>query len=286
MRNHPVTHVGIDIGGTSIKAAAVVDGKEFWTRQSGFYRKPALSHLRRALREVCPAPVEGPVRVGLCLPGLLDRAARRVTLAVNAPGLAETDLDAMLADVIGPGYTPATIVNDGVACATDATTRLGLKGRSLVLAMGTGVGAAVLDDGVALVVEGASPGHVGQFDVSLADDPVIGPDGGAGGLEGYVGAQQLVERYGPDLGSAFARFTGSEPCLMALARAVRLCHAMYRPHHVVLCGGVGIRLKPALPHLDKLIRRQLTSIARDGWTLSCGVDDFHAARGAATLAKT
>jgi len=276
-----MTQIGIDIGGTSIKAAAMSEGKVLWTRQSASYRRPGLNDLRAALREVFPEPIPGPVRCGLCVPGLLDRAARRITLAVNAPGLVGADLDALLAEVVGPAYGPAEIVNDGVACATDATIALRLTGRTLVLAMGTGVGAAVLDDGVPLVVEGASPGHVGQFDVSVEGHPVTGPDGGAGGLEGYVGAAVLNKQYGPDLGRAFADLLGDEPFLRALARAIRLCHAVYRPHHVVLCGGVGIRLAPAVHHIDTLVRKQLTSIARPDWRLQCGLHDFHAALGAA-----
>ncbi|MBV9490447.1 MAG: MFS transporter, partial [Verrucomicrobia bacterium] len=59
------------------------------------------------------------------------------------------------------------------------------------LALGTGVGAAVLDDGVPLRVDGDSPGHLGQIDVSLDDRAPIGPDGGAGSLEGYLGVPAI-----------------------------------------------------------------------------------------------
>jgi hypothetical protein len=144
--------------------------------------------------------------------------------------------------------------------------------------------AAGLDDLTPLIVEGNSPGHVGQFDVSVPDHPVIGPDGGAGSLEGYIGAIALMDRYGADLDRGLARLDENEPCPRALARAIRLCHAIYRPNHVLMCGGVGVRLKPALGVLDGLIRRNLTGVARPGWTLSRGRHDFHAALGAARLA--
>ena len=44
-----------------------------------------------------------------------------------------------------------------------------------------------------------------------------------------------------------------DPPLKALARAIRICHAMYCPHHVALTGGIGIRMK----HLLATIRRLL-----------------------------
>ena len=54
----------------------------------------------------------------------------------------------------------------------------------------------VLDDGVPLFIEGASPGHLGQVDCSIEGDFVIGPDGGSGSLEGYIGVPALIKRYG------------------------------------------------------------------------------------------
>jgi hypothetical protein len=147
------------------------------------------------------------------------------------------------------------------------------------------VGAAVLDDGVPLMVEGASPGHIGQVDVSLEGEPVIGPDGGAGSLEGYIGTHALRQKYGPDMAATLANLKPSDPPVRALVRAIRICHAMYRPHHVALTGGIGIRLRRLLPEIRNLIDTHLTSVAREGWTLTTGEHDFHSATGAARLAK-
>ncbi len=57
-----------------------------------------------------------------------------------------------------------------------------------MISLGSGVGMSVLDDGVPLAVDENSPGHLGQINVSLDSNPPIGPDGGAGGLEAYIGA--------------------------------------------------------------------------------------------------
>ncbi len=71
-----------------------------------------------------------------------------------------------------------------------------------------------------------------------------------------------------------------------MAKAIRICHAIYRPHHIVLAGGLGIRLGRVLPALQQLVQLDLTRIARPGWTLSTGSSDFHAACGAARMAQS
>ena len=101
-----------------------------------------------------------------------------------------------------------------------------------------------------------------------------------------MGVAALRQRYGADadINAIIAKWKGDEPPLRALARAIRIAHAVYRPHHVVLAGGIGIRLKHLIPPIRALIDDRLTSVAREGWTLSAGESDFHAAAGAATVA--
>src|SRR5207248_3340043 len=147
-----------------------------------------------------------------------------------------------------------------------------LKGRLLSLALGTGVGAAVIDDGIPLMVDGESPGHIGQVDVSIEGEPVIGPDGGRGSLEGYIGVPALVKKYGIEVPEILSRLGPDDAAIKALARAIRICHAMYCPHHVALTGGLGIRMKRLLPVIRDLVEKDLTKIARPGWTLITGDD--------------
>ena len=95
----------------------------------------------------------------------------------------------------------------------------------------------------------------------------------------------LRQQYGPDFASVMAHFTGNEPAILALVRALRICHAIYRPQHICLCGGVGIRLRHLLSAIREKANQRLTSVSRLNWTLDCGEDDFHAARGAAQLVE-
>jgi hypothetical protein len=71
----------------------------------------------------------------------------------------------------------------------------------------------------------------------------------------------------------------------ALVRAIRIAHAIYRPLHVCLTGGVGIRLKPLVAEIRAAVEKDLTSVARPGWTLTTGESDYHAACGVARYAS-
>lgn len=276
--------IGVDIGGTCVKIAALRDGQALWVGQSRHYARPSFDVLISAIREARSGPMDQVEAVGLCVPGLLDAREQRVKLSVNVPGIVGADLEQLLAQGLDQPAGRMRVVSDAVASAFDVHISRQLQGRLLVMALGTGVGAAVLDDGVPLRVDEDSPGHWGQVDVSIAGEEVIGPDGGVGGLEGYVGLSALRSRYGEDIETALAGLKGNEAPIRALARAIRIAHAIYRPMHVYLVGGIGIRLGHLLPALREQVQAGLTRIARPGWMLSTGDDAFHAARGAARLA--
>ena len=54
---------------------------------------------------------------------------------------------------------------------------------------------------------------------------------------------------------------------------------IYRPYHVCLCGGIGIRLNRLLPTIKRQIDGRRTRLARRGYTLGCGDDNFRAVPG-------
>jgi len=278
--------LGIDIGGRSVKVAARDGARWLWTGQSATYQRPNADTLLTAIRSAITGKFDRVDGLGMCVPGLLDAQRRVVLEAFNVPGLENVPLERLARDAVdGRLSAPPSIHNDTAAAAHDLFVPRKLTGRLLVLALGTGVGAAVLDDGVPLLVEGQTAGHLGQIDVTVPGHDITAPDGGGGGLEGYIGAGALALQYGPDVSAALARFSGDEPALAALVHTIRIAHALYRPHHIVLAGGIGIRLNHVLPVIRQRVAHRLTSAARSGWTITCGDDDFHAARGAALLAE-
>jgi predicted NBD/HSP70 family sugar kinase len=150
----------------------------------------------------------------------------------------------------------------------------------LCLTLGTGVGASVVDaGGKFLHVSGESPGHFGQLDVSLESEPPVGPDGGAGSLEAYIGTAALIARYGD--ANVVGKWGVGDPPVRALVRAIRIAHAIYRPQHVCLTGGIGVRLGGIVPEIKAMVGERLTRVAREGWTLFTGENDYHAACGVA-----
>lgn len=278
--------LGIDIGGTSAKLAIIDCGNGCtpWTAQSAFYSRPTTDQLVNALRNTLGGREVRCDAAGICVPGRLDREKRAVTLSVNVPGLMGVTLDDIVGRAFGGGVPRPYILNDAVATATDVIAAKHLAGRVCSIALGTGVGMGVLDDGVPLFIEGASPGHIGQVDVTVpGDEDVIGPDNGRGSLEGYIGVPALIRRYGSTERFLSTATADASP-IKALVRAIRICHGIYRPAHVVLVGGIGTRLKRLAHDIKAACDDHLTSVADKNWQLHFGDHDFHAALGAARLA--
>ncbi|HRQ71906.1 MAG TPA: ROK family protein [Phycisphaerales bacterium] len=280
--------LGLDIGGSSVKAALLRDGATIALARSAAYERPGAGRIASALREAFEAlglpPDEPTEAVGICAPGVREPGSTVVLASLNLPGLVGADLRALAARTLGvaPGSLRLTVTTDAHAAAIDVQRSRRIAGRLLAISLGTGVGACVLDDGRPLRVTGDGPGYFGQIDVSLGDDAPRGPDGARGTFEAYIGLPVLAGRLRTD--AMAASLTPDDPAVRALIRAMRIGHAIYRPDEVWLLGGVGIALRPLLPNLRDRVRDGLTSLARPGWRLSAGDDLHHAARGASRLA--
>lgn len=285
-----MTALGLDIGGSSIKAALVRGSRVVGIVRSAPYARPDRDQLQARLR-TCWQSLQAPAevqKVGLCLPGVLSPDRSSVVQAVNLPGLEGVPLQDLIGGVLERSVSIA-VFNDAHATTFGYWMEHPSDDRMLGLAIGTGVGACVLDGGRWLSITGASSGHVGQIDVgpcSGEHDQPLGPDGGRNSLEGYLGAQALHARYGDAFPDLLGSLSMDEPPMRALVRTLRICHAIYQPQRVVLLGGVGIRLAPQLDAIRHAVCTELTSLARPGWTLEAGTSDHHAAAGAACLATT
>jgi|GEM_PF-417376 len=318
--------IGIDIGGTSVKAVVLggggpelqaalppiyasyhdqrnsqphqglreVDGYPplHGYAKSDRYVRPSISELQAAITQAlcrtgCWANGEL-ATVGLCLPGAVD-ASGIVVRSVNIPELAGQDPLALLQSVVllPPDAPPLVRLTDAFAAGADVYLSQNRTDRLLAISLGTGVGAAVIDAGCKqLILHGESSGHFGQMDVSIDDGWAvpIGPDGGRGSLEAYIGLPALVKVLGSTDDHAIESLDARDLPLRALTRALRIAHAIYKPDAVVLLGGVGIRLRRALPELNAQVAINLTSIAKPHARIECGQHDYHAAAGCARWA--
>src|SRR4051812_10142823 len=164
--------LGIDIGGSSVKSAAFDGDKILATAQGPAYSRPTAAQLIDAIKKSLPPATPQILdhirkaatpglkidRLGLCLPGLYDSATRKIAASVNVPGLVGPTLDDLVTQSIGQQLPPADIriFTDALAAAHDILTLKKLPGRVLVISIGTGIGAAVLDDGRPLQIDGPS----------------------------------------------------------------------------------------------------------------------------------
>lgn len=275
--------VGIDIGGSSVKAVRLGAADAHTRVESrAEIAEPSPDHISAAFREISRSlPIEPTDRVAVCLPGLIDQSSGIVLRASNLPrmiGVSPTDL---VRESIG--IMPARVMTDAAAWGLGVLEREKLQGRLLVLAIGTGVGAAFMVHGQAVTLDGVTPGHVGMIDVALGEaDPPRTGDGTPGVLEAYVGRHTLSARFGNDrLADAIARLDAGDPAIRALAKALRICHAIYKPDAIRLVGGVGAMLTPCLQLIETQTRDGLSRVAQNAWTLDAIDDIFLAAQGAA-----
>lgn len=286
-----MAYLGLDIGGTSVKGAVVgASGDVLGRSRSAEYTRPAIDALIDAVASAVPVCGESIDGVGLCVPGLLDATRSRVEYSANLPALQELALRDIVTRALrqesGAAMRRLAVHSDAAAAAYGYWSSSRSRGRLLALSLGTGVGAAVLDDGAFLRVNGESSGHIGQLDVSLDADAPIGPDGGRGGLEGYIGAPALRRAFGEDFASKLGALDEHAVPIRALARAIRICHAIYRPQEIALLGFVGLSLAPAAAALRAAVDREITRVARPDWKLSFADSPHLAAEGAARLAAS
>jgi glucokinase len=160
--------LGIDIGGTAIKAGLVSrSGAIAARRQVGFDRGLSfddlivlLASIRDALRKEVGADAAA---IGVCLPGFVDRlTGMMVDGGANVPALREKPLATHLQAATG---LPVYVENDGIA-ATLGEARFG-AGQGLrrfaLLTIGTGVGGGVYIDGSVVAGSRGEPPEIGAI---------------------------------------------------------------------------------------------------------------------------
>ncbi|USO00255.1 MAG: ROK family protein [Phycisphaeraceae bacterium] len=277
--------IGIDIGGSGVKAVRLgPDGARRCARVG--YTRPNLATLEQSIAQVARdvAAETGDV-LGVCAPGV--HKAGEVIYAANLPCLQGVRVSELTVRACGVAETRA-VLTDAAATGLGSWRLAPVEGRLLTLAMGTGVGGALIEDGRSLTIDGSTIGHLGQMDVSIGEpEAPVGPDGGRGSLEAYVGWPALVGRFGENGAAAgIAAMGPDDPVVLALVRAIRVCHALYKPDVIRLVGGVGALFEPRLTLLLAQVADGLTGVARPSWRLETMDDPYIAALGAAQAADS
>jgi glucokinase len=298
--------IGIDLGGTVIKAAAfdmgdgsVVARKTTPTRDGEFARAsvPAFADgvavLVAELRAAFSRPVAA---IGISAPGIAGRDHQTIEfLPTKMAGIEGFDWAGHLGL---PPDLPFAVLNDAHAALIGEMWTGCARGRRdvIMLTLGTGVGGAVVSDGKLITGTAGRAGHFGH----LSLDPDGPPDicGTPGSLEDAIGNHSVTRRSG-------GRFRSTHELVLALrhgdpeaagvwGRSVRALGAAivglinaFDPEAVVLGGGIATAKSELLtvlaPYLD---RHEWRPGGRQATLLFATLSEFAGAAGAVRFAAS
>jgi len=186
---------GVDVGGTAIKIGVLAPDGSRRAERSFDVRKgeSAQANFAGAARGLRELGGDGFERVGVGLPGLLDRVAGCVRASPNLPWL----VDVPVAEVLGEelGLPPASIrlENDAnVAALGEQWLGAARDLRNLLLlTLGTGIGGGLILEGELFIGEGLAgePGHL-----NIDPDGPPCPCGSRGCLEQFASATAARRR--------------------------------------------------------------------------------------------
>lgn len=251
-----------DLGGTKITAGLVATGGTLLARQTVPTRAQhgpdavvaALVAALVAVRDEAaagPAGTTAPVAVGIGSAGVVDSATGRIVSATDSiPGWAGTELAAQVSRALG---LEAQVLNDVHAHALGEATYGAGSGKSslLLVAVGTGVGGAVVRDGVVVTGARGLAGHVGHVPIpeAVGVPCTCGRSGHVEGLASGPGVLAAYQRAGgsaEDTREVVARAEAGEglagevlrTCSFAIGRMIGGLLNVTDPEVVVVSGGM------------------------------------------------
>jgi glucokinase len=278
--------IGIDIGGTRLRAALVATGV-IEARASAPSSPDPQQVLARVLDLVAQVRSPGVTALGIGVPGQVHATTRRVLSGgyVNLSGLD------FAAEVEAATGLPVTIENDATMALLGEAAHGAAKGRAnvVMLTIGTGIGGAILDGG--RVLRGAgSAGQLGHLCIdpngrtcvcgrvgcveTVSSGTAFGTHLAEAGLPADTRAEDLLARQDPTARAVIAAW--ATPLRAAIDSLIATCN----PDCVVIGGGAGAAAFAALA----------TVPARGAWytapVLVATLGDDAGVIGAATAALT
>ncbi len=217
------TAIGIDIGGTQIKAA-LVDDTGAVLKNARVKTPLELNELRRALKDLLAGIADdGIAGVGVACKGIIDPATTRVECLPGNMGYVEGSVLSSLVCEALDAEVPVFADNDARVALVGECVWGAAKGRRdvLMFTLGTGIGGGILSGGRILRGHGGIAGHLGHVNADPDGAPCI--CGNHGCLETVFSARVIES----DAYSALHRglvtsFAGSLPsCEDVFAAAAR-----------------------------------------------------------------
>ncbi|MCA0253846.1 MAG: ROK family protein [Actinobacteria bacterium] len=267
----PLSHLGVDVGGTNIKAIVLteIDGTPTVTNRTecrtlGETAEEILAQIAEIALGLA-GETTGVGGLGFSLPGAIDRKAGTAGVMPNLPGSwHDLPVRSIVEDLVG---LPTSVVNDARAF-TLAESRLGAArglGTVVGVTLGTGFGGGVAINGH--LHEGAS-GFAGEIGHQIL---AIGGErcgcGNLGCAETFVRTQTLLEATGlPSVHAIFTQAAQGDPVAAAavnsyiahLAVALANVHTLLCPDAFVIGGGIAAAGAQLFDPLLRQIRALIT----------------------------
>ena len=283
--------IGIDFGGTTVKAGVVAEGailSRITPLQTQEYAgaDSLLAAIRKLIEQLRALHPELSA-VGAGLPGIIDSLNGRVWQLSNVRGWENVPLRALLEEWTG---LPAALDNDANAMAyAEWLYGAGRDGTNVVcLTLGTGVGGGLVLERKLYRGSRLGAGEIGQMTIDPNGPP--GQYGNYGALEKYVGNRQIAERaqnvyreagltkgleecsplaleLSARTGDAIAQQIWAE---VGFAIGITLCDIVWllNPDRIVIGGGVARAGEFVFGPIRKVIRERTMKIFHEGLTIA------------------
>jgi len=277
-REAPSRHLGLDLGGTNIKAVVVEHDDDGWrVLDQDQVGTPAAQGPDRVVARLAEVGAEaigrcpGVGTVGIGIPGLYDPIAGTTRFLVNIPGAwAGKPVAGPVGDALG---CPTALINDARAFGL-AELRLGAgRGATAMigLTLGTGVGGVVAIDGRIYQGRDGTGGELGHQTLD-PEGPPCGC-GNRGCLEAYARADRIAEACGSrTVEDAIAKARAGDPRARAglervgryLGVGIANMITVMTPQRVVIGGGVAASVDMLLDAIRDEVTRHVFTTSMEG----------------------
>jgi glucokinase len=185
--------VGVDFGGTQVKAGIVEGGDVVRSMTAETRPGASVNEVLSTLTNVALALAPRPIAVGVAIPGEVDGEGRCWRLT-NVPGFEGVHIARELGERLN---CPIAVENDATAAALGE--RLYGHGREypsfLMITLGTGIGGGLVLGHALYPGTHGFAGEVGHMNVMRALDAPVCACGQRGCIEAYAGTKALIRRY-------------------------------------------------------------------------------------------
>jgi glucokinase len=304
--------IGLDLGGTQVRAALVRAGKVLArtaarTDVSG--PEEVMRQFRALVAEVSHAVGGAPIRaIGMCAPGPLDTVSGVIDHIPTLPGWEQFPLRDRLSAIFG---IPAIVENDGIAAAFGEWQYGAARGldHTVYVTVSTGIGGGVVVDGRLMHGARGMAGHVGHF--TLAAEGPTCSCGRVGCFEAVAAGTAFGKRVRAAANENPTSFlgrmaekgivegrhavegarAGDAACLALIAEEAdwlgsgfaSLLH-LYSPQMLVMGGGVSVAFDLLEPGIRARIRRDAMAPFREVPVVKAKLGDDAGLVGVAELA--